>query len=142
MRSRIADIIKHYNISGREFGRRINKSEGFSNTVKDNIGIDVVRKILDEFPSVDLFWLVTGKGEMLKQDSPAVNVRFVETPDAFIESYTGLAIEVGQLKEKLKQSEEEIRRLKSTPKMYELSNLIPLVAAEPTLELEEEHRQE
>ena len=64
------------------------------------------------------------------------NIGFEKTPDAFIESYRNMAIEVGQLREKLKQSEEKSKRLKSNPKMYELSSSTLPVVAESESELE------
>jgi hypothetical protein len=73
MKERLLQIANYKKISGREFSRKINKSEGFLNMAK-NITVDVLNNILDAFPEVNSEWLITGKGEMLKEETHPVPV--------------------------------------------------------------------
>ena len=67
MKEQLSKIADYYNISSREFSRKIGRSEGYSNTAS-NITVDVLKNILDVFPDIDVHWLITGKGEMIKKE--------------------------------------------------------------------------
>jgi hypothetical protein len=67
MKERMLQIANYYELSAREFSKRIGKSEGFVNSAK-NITSDVMKNILCEFPDIDSYWLITGEGNMIKQE--------------------------------------------------------------------------
>lgn len=69
MKERILQLIKALGISGREFSRSIGKSESFARTITGNVGTDVLVEIIRVYPNVNLYWLVTGEGRELKDDT-------------------------------------------------------------------------
>jgi len=77
----------------------IEKTLGFSNGYlgkmrnnKASIGSDVLEKILYSFPDINSEWLLTGRGDMLKPEAPAVPTVEPSTPvqDAHIYNVYGL----------------------------------------------------
>ncbi len=49
------------------FEKSIEASNGYINSIKNNIGKDKMIKILELYPNLNLEWLLTGTGEMLKE---------------------------------------------------------------------------
>ncbi|MDI3319162.1 S24 family peptidase [Pinibacter soli] len=65
---RIRQIIDSKGISERKFCEEIGVSNGFLGKVK-SVGSDNLMKIVDRYPEISPEWLLTGKGEMLKNAS-------------------------------------------------------------------------
>lgn len=62
-------IRKNQDLKKAEFEKIIGKSSGYIGVLKNKAGIpgaDVLIKIAENFPSINLHWLLTGEGEMLK----------------------------------------------------------------------------
>ena len=70
IKDRIQELIKALNISGREFNRRIGKSNSWNRTIGKSIGADIVSNISTTFPQVNIDWLIRGEGEMFIEDTP------------------------------------------------------------------------
>ncbi len=66
---RIRDYIASRGIKKSEFYQRTNLSNGYIDKVRE-LGADKIESIVSAFPELNLYWLVTGKGEMLV---PALN---------------------------------------------------------------------
>ncbi len=54
------------NLTISDFEKSINVTNGYVNSISKSIGVDKIKTILEKYPNVDLEWLLTGKGEMLK----------------------------------------------------------------------------
>lgn len=85
---RIKLFIEYKNISLRRFDESIEMSKGYmSRQIKTNasVGSDVLVKIIDTYPELNLNWLLKGTGEMIIKDNLVNdNENIYETPDAFI----------------------------------------------------------
>lgn len=67
---RLMEFIKFAGLSARQFDISIGASNGYTlRMVKNNasIGSDVIENILKVYPQLNVVWLITGEGEMLKK---------------------------------------------------------------------------
>ncbi|NAS32561.1 hypothetical protein GTQ40_16390 [Flavobacteriaceae bacterium R38] len=85
---RIKLFIEYKSISLRRFDESIGMSKGYmSRQIKTNasIGSNVLVKIVDVYPDLNLNWLLKGEGEMIiRNDLVKDDESVYETPDAFI----------------------------------------------------------
>ena len=100
---RVKKIIEHEGISTRQFCIKIGAANGFLDKVKD-IGSEKVSNILYAYPEISPEWLLTGNGEMLKED----NNKIINAEP----SVSDLFKAVGNLTEIMKMSA-EIERIKA-----------------------------
>uniref|UniRef100_UPI0037DDB4DB hypothetical protein n=1 Tax=Zhouia sp. PK063 TaxID=3373602 RepID=UPI0037DDB4DB len=64
---RILYLIKSMGLSARQFDLSIGASNGYTlRMIKNNasVGSDVLEKIIEKYPHVNVNWLITGRGEM------------------------------------------------------------------------------
>ena len=66
VKSRIKKFLKYNKITATSFEKSINASNGYINSISKSIGLDKMDLILEKYPRLNLEWLLTGKGEMLK----------------------------------------------------------------------------
>ncbi|MEB3041939.1 hypothetical protein, partial [Capnocytophaga gingivalis] len=67
--SRIKEFIDQKGVSVRKFEEKVGFSNGaFASQYKNNgsIGSDKIENILHSYPEINVIWLLTGKGDMLK----------------------------------------------------------------------------
>lgn len=69
VKDRLKQFIMFKNISTREFERQIGVSYGFIGNMSKSTSPDKVIKISHQFPELNMTWLLTGEGEMLRTDS-------------------------------------------------------------------------
>jgi transcriptional regulator with XRE-family HTH domain len=70
--SRIIEYIDFKGISKNEFSVKIGLSNSYMTKMeksKGNVGSQVIEKIVRVYPDLNLYWLITGEGSMLKQDN-------------------------------------------------------------------------
>jgi transcriptional regulator with XRE-family HTH domain len=70
--SRIIEYIDFKGISKNEFSVKIGLSNSYMTKMaksKGNVGSHVIEKIVRVYPDLNLYWLITGEGSMLKQDN-------------------------------------------------------------------------
>lgn len=65
---RLLKIIEYKGISKHKFYLETNLSNGFLDKVKD-IGVSKIENILTAYPEINPEWLLTGRGEMLKNNN-------------------------------------------------------------------------
>ena len=86
MNKRLKQLIDYYGISTRQFEQKINVSNGVIAKVlvqNTTLRSDVLSKIADSFPDINIGWILTGKGEMFLQKSGNTqeeDTRFVKIP--------------------------------------------------------------
>ena len=80
---RLMQFIKYAGLSARQFDLSIGASNGYTLRMKKNsasIGSDVIENILKAYPQLNVIWLITGEGEMLKENEEELILDFEELP--------------------------------------------------------------
>lgn len=75
MNHRLQQFLSAENISQAQFADSIEVARASVSHVlagRNKPGYDFIRSISDHYPKLNLEWLISGKGKMYKQDSPAV----------------------------------------------------------------------
>ena len=68
---RLIQFIEFAGISARQFDISIGAANGYTLRMKKNhasIGSDVIENIIKTYPQLDVVWLLTGEGNMIKED--------------------------------------------------------------------------
>ncbi len=76
---RLMQFIKHAGLSARQFDLSIGASNGYTLRMKKNnasVGSDVIENILRVYPQLNVVWLLTGEGSMLKRKKPEEQLDF------------------------------------------------------------------
>lgn len=120
---RLMQFIQHAGLSARQFDISIGAANGYTLRMKKNkasIGSDVIENIVRTYPQLNVAWLITGEGEMLKAEKELELLDFDQLPrqkqqeiEAIIESKIRERQEA-ELKELLKEVTQEIQRRKSS----------------------------
>lgn len=69
VKERLTAFLEYKGINKSEFGRIIGVSSAFISSMRKSIQPDKVALISNAFPELDMTWLLTGEGEMLKPDN-------------------------------------------------------------------------
>lgn len=73
------EFIEHAGLSARQFDISIGASNGYTLRMKKNrasIGSDVIENILRIYPQLNVVWLLTGEGNMLKEKKESLPLDF------------------------------------------------------------------
>ena len=86
VRERLKAYLKEKNISQADFAIGIGASTGYVNAIVKTIGSDKLAIIREKFPDLNIGWLLTGEGEMLKEATdvtiPSHRIRYWVDVDA------------------------------------------------------------
>lgn len=98
---RIILFINHLGISVRKFDISIGASNGYTLRMKKNrasVGSDMLERIAEKYPTINIDWLITGEGSMIKD-----NVSL----DLDTEIFDNLSMEMieQKIEEKIKQKQ-------------------------------------
>ena len=66
VKDRLIAYLSEKKLSKAEFGRRIGASSAFVTSMRKSMQPDKIERIAQEFPDLNIVWLQTGEGEMLK----------------------------------------------------------------------------
>ena len=72
VKKRLKDFIKSQGLTISGFEKDINVSNGYVNSISKGIGGEVLLSILEKSPNLNIDWLLTGKGSMLKEPEKSV----------------------------------------------------------------------
>ncbi len=75
IKERLVAYLKFKGINKSEFGRIIGVSNAYISSIRKSIQPDKVEKIAASFPDLNVSWLVTGDGEMIKDGSVSQNAK-------------------------------------------------------------------
>lgn len=70
IKGRLKQIRDYAGMGQTNFEKHTGISIGYFNKLKGSIGSDTILKIVDKYPEINIDWLITGKGEMLKDNNP------------------------------------------------------------------------
>lgn len=73
VKSRLLDFVSYTQLSRRKFQERIGVSNSYIQNISESIGADVMNRISIQFPELNISWLLTGEGSMLKNTSASSN---------------------------------------------------------------------
>lgn len=110
IRDRIRNFAKTQDLSVRQFERRASLSNGFVGSMTGGITTEKLLQISNAFPTLNVEWLLTGEGPMLK-DAPLVNQTNVNGPNTANVGTQGR--EVTELEAKLREKDLEIVHLQN-----------------------------
>ncbi|WP_019669622.1 hypothetical protein [Eudoraea adriatica] len=106
---RLMQFIKYVGLSARQFDLSIGASNGYTLRMKKNnasIGSDVIENILRVYPQLNVVWLITGEGDMLKKSEEEEILDFDHLPKSRQQEIEDL------IEQKIKErQEEELKRL-------------------------------
>lgn len=115
VKDRIKAFLKSQNITVTSFEESIGVSNGYVNAISKSIGIDKINTMLEKYSNLNIEWLLTGKGSMLKNETE--HIMPTHTQDT---SCTELSSDKGTKKSSNKQEEDvktvNIGNLKSPEK--------------------------
>lgn len=74
VRQRLESFIEFKKISKSEFGRTIGVSAAYITSMRKSIQPDKVKRIALSYPDLNINWLLTGNGQMLKDDKIVVPI--------------------------------------------------------------------
>lgn len=67
-KDRLLIYLKHLDVGQNAFEKTAGIANGYISHNKGSIGSDILASILKSHPDLNLMWLITGEGEMLKSD--------------------------------------------------------------------------
>lgn len=76
-------FIEHAGLSARQFDLSIGASNGYTlrmNKNKASVGSDVIENIIRAYPDLNVEWLLTGEGKMLKSEMEEEPLEFDKLP--------------------------------------------------------------
>jgi transcriptional regulator with XRE-family HTH domain len=87
---RLFHFLDHGRISAHQFEKACGLSNGYlykQSKGKGSIGSEILEKIHARYPDLNLFWLITGKGDMLESffsEAPPLQTRVSEAENEYI----------------------------------------------------------
>ena len=80
---RLIQFIEYAGLSARQFDISIGAANGYTLRMKKNhasIGSDVIENIIRTYPQLDVVWLITGEGRMIKENVKSEDLDFDNLP--------------------------------------------------------------
>ena len=75
---RIGQLINDLRLSKNQFSKEIKTSSALISQIvangKDSFRVDLIQKIVNRYPNINLSWLLLGEGDMWAQTAPIVNI--------------------------------------------------------------------
>lgn len=104
VRDRLKSYIKSLNISVRQFERDCGLCNAYVNSIRQGIQPDSLKKIVEKYPTLNVEWLLTGEGTMLRVDATA------STEEEEIAKKTDMYKAVVEDNRRLREENEELRK--------------------------------
>lgn len=116
LRQRVLEYCKRKNIAVSRFEKECNLANGYFNQVKKRPSLDKIESISKAFPDLNTDWLLTGEGEMLRQNIQQAgdNATQVQGTNNHVSSPRVLEMAMTEIAEQRKlvaKSQEQIDRL-------------------------------
>lgn len=77
VKERLKKFISSQNMTIVDFEQSICSANGYVNSISKSVGLDKLQLIIENYPILNIEWLLTGEGNMLKVDD---EVKFVSDP--------------------------------------------------------------
>lgn len=115
VKDRITRYLKMQNITQAQFCARVGLSSGHLGAMRKSFQPNTINKIVIEFPLLNIIWLLTGEGEMLKGNAPKESIHPTLTASVSIpkEVWDVIRDQAASLKAKDEQMNEFIASMKA-----------------------------
>lgn len=138
VKNRIKTYCKAENLPITVFEKSIGVSNGYVNAISKSIGIEYLNKIIEIYSNLNIEWLLTGKGEMLKPEQASLQQSYAQsnepnehltaqgvTPELITEllnRITEQAAEIGRLNEQIRQMQKRLGKDASDASTFDTAN--------------------
>lgn len=78
VKERLEEYILYKGLKKREFSRMVGKSPAFVTNISKGISNDVLNSISNQFPDLNVTWLLTGKEDMILRENTVSTEKSVE----------------------------------------------------------------
>lgn len=112
IKNRIIKFLAYLEIGQGKFEKNCGISNGTVNNIKDGVSSPNISKIVKRYPELNLEWLITGNGTMLKSDDSANTDSFKDKYYEQVERSNELFKENRELRIQIEAYKEEIEKLK------------------------------
>lgn len=112
VKERLVQYIKSKGLSNSEFCRRIGVSNAFISSMRRSMQPDKTESIALNFPDLNISWLLTGKGEMLKDSGIPIATNIIKKVEIPEEAWEVIKKQADSLASKDRQMEDLIALLK------------------------------
>ena len=110
VKTRIKQFCEAEGITVSSFEKSIGASNGYVNSISRSVGIDKLNRILEKYPYLNIEWLLTGNGDMRKQQEQHEVSNTIDIHQ-LINTIAEQAKEIGRLEQAL----EDAKRKKGSP---------------------------
>lgn len=118
VKQRLIKFIKFKSLSQAKFEKAIGVSNGFVNNISKSIGVEKAQRISNIFPELNIGWLLTGEGEMLKEEEPTIDEeiqRLEKLIEAQSEAIRSQKLLIAMLQEKIETLQRAIAEEEGEP---------------------------
>ncbi len=138
VKNRLKEYIKSQKMTISNYEKDINVSNGYVNSIAKGVGGEVLLKIIEKSPNLNIEWLLTGEGSMLKKEYKGnINQNITADGSIMVGGSVGGSInnnainnetqllenKLKEYQKKVKEKDQEIKRLKN--QIDKLFKLIP-----------------
>lgn len=111
VKDRIKLFLQHLSIGQNNFESKVGWSNGYINNTK-NISADKLKPVINEYPQLNINWLITGKGEMIDHSFRSdLNEQAIETVAESSVEYKNKYLEVLEENRSLRIEIEKLRKI-------------------------------
>lgn len=118
VKQRLIKFIKFKSLSQAKFEKAIGVSNGFVNNISKSIGVEKAQRISNIYPELNIGWLLTGEGEMLKEEESTIDEeiqRLEKLIEAQSEAIRSQKLLIAMLQEKIEGLQRAISEEEGEP---------------------------
>jgi hypothetical protein len=113
MKQRLIDFLAYLGIGQTKFEEKVGLSRGFINKIGENITLKCLKKITEAHPELNINWLKTGEGNMLKSVIDKDGMKKSNINEYNIPKHKTNEHNINMLLIMLKEKDDEIRILRA-----------------------------
>jgi hypothetical protein len=108
-KDRLKQYLKYKRMSNLAFEKSVNLSNGYINNMVKGFGVDILFKIAETYPELNIEWIVNGKGEMLNPVNIVQKIGNVSKNSGFVGNMSGGSVDIhhDESKDKVIEKQEQ-----------------------------------